>query len=360
MVIAFSTFLNTYKKTYASTPPGDINGDYHVNIIDLRLLINQFNTKGILQDILLDGIINIFDNNIILKNYGQESTADVNYNFLVWSDTQAGSSNPDGNNKLAKISNEAKVLNPEFTIFNGDLCSSGFSTSCVDAWKTGLNGNNNNGMSNKTFTVRGNHDTSNTAGWQNYFNFEDLASTIGARNFSYLAEDLSYSFDFGKNRFILLDVTGCGNLINLNQINWANSKLSEAEELGQSNAFLFFHGPLYYVDSHTDCSLSSNAVTMMDMLDTHDIRIIIFNGHEHIKTYTHFGPDNNRISNLSHNIEQIVAGGAGSGELYDCRTGRSEYCGSYQGYVNVEVLTNQIKIYFYQEGLSNPVKSFVF
>lgn len=58
----------------ANTAPitivGDLNGDGHVNIFDLSLLLAKWNKADAAADLNHDGIVNIFDLSLLLGNYG--------------------------------------------------------------------------------------------------------------------------------------------------------------------------------------------------------------------------------------------------------------------------------------------------
>src|SRR3990167_5791138 len=105
------------------------------------------------------------------------------FKFIAWGDTKSDI------NVLKNLSIQAKTLNPQFTIYAGDLESSGFTQSGMDTWKNALNGGTNNGIFNITFPVRGNHDSTDPSGWQNYFNLSSTAQSVYASNYSYLDDD---------------------------------------------------------------------------------------------------------------------------------------------------------------------------
>ena len=60
--------------TTANNPPpvlGDCNGDGHVTIIDLSILLSHFNQAYAAADFNTDGTVNIYDLSILLSNYGR-------------------------------------------------------------------------------------------------------------------------------------------------------------------------------------------------------------------------------------------------------------------------------------------------
>ena len=57
----------------ASSPTGDLNGDGTVNILDLSILLSNYNTTASSADINNDGVVNILDLSILLSNYGSSA-----------------------------------------------------------------------------------------------------------------------------------------------------------------------------------------------------------------------------------------------------------------------------------------------
>src|SRR4030042_48658 len=149
-----------------SSLPGDGNGDGRVDGLDYIIWLNHFNqtTSGgpTAGDFNRSGKVDGLDYVMWLNNFGSTaSTTPIptqpasSFNFISWSDVQGTGLTTN----FPANSNNAKALGPEFTIFNGDVCSSGFTVSCTDAWQTALNGGSTpgNGMSAITFPVKGNH-----------------------------------------------------------------------------------------------------------------------------------------------------------------------------------------------------------
>ena len=231
------------------------------------------------------------------------------FTFLSWGDTK---SNTD---TLAELSRQAKLLKPLFTLYTGDLEPSGFSSSQMNTWKNAMNGNASNGMFDITLPIRGNHDAENTAGWQSYFDMSKTASRVGATNYSALAEDLTYSFDYGNSVFVGIDVLGAANLINANQIAYLDKVLTAAEGRGLTHAFLFFHGPEYGVSGTANCSTRTcstpdSVANLIKVLNKHPIVSAIFHGHEHVQAFVHL--DRSRIPEITHAYEEFITGSAGA------------------------------------------------
>jgi hypothetical protein len=257
---------------------------------------------------------------------------------------------------FAQLSNQAKVLQPKFTIYNGD----------ADFWPTdwlaALNGNNNNGMSNITFAVRGNgDDNTEHANWPTFYNFRTVANTIGATNYvdALIPQaNETYSFDYGNSRFLGIDVPDCANIITQSEINWAAGRITDAESRGLTHVFMFMHGPIWYADDHTDCTMPAGLV---NLISAHSIVTATFHGHEHIKSVAFFGPTDNRLT-MAHNYVQVISGGAG-GDSYPCNASRlrtGDYCGEYEGFANVTVEGSTVTIAFYEVGITAPVKTITF
>ena len=217
-------------------------------------------------------------------------------------------------------------------------------------------------MSNITFAVRGNgNDDSASSGWQTTFNFSAVANTIGATNYVDAvipqAEE-TYSFDYGNSRFIGIDVPDCANIITQTEVNWAAGRITDAESRGLTHVFMFMHGPIWYVDSHTDCTVPASLVSL---ISAHPIVTATFHGHEHVKSVAFFGPPDTRLS-MAHKYVQVVSGGAG-GDTYSCNASRlrtGDYCGAYEGFAYVTVNGSTVTSAFYQAGSTTPVKTISF
>ncbi len=248
----------------------------------------------------------------ILSNIASAGASDP-FRFIAWADTKSGTS------ILTSESKIANGLNPAFTIYPGDLCDS-FSTSCITStWKTALNGGGTNNMFSKTFVTRGNHDTGDLSGWQSIFDFATTAATIGATNYSAQTADATYSFDYGNSHFVGIDLPdGDVSTMSSAEITWLDNDLTAAEGRGLTQAFLFWHGPIYYVDGHP----STPPAALITALNKHPIVSASFHGHEHLITYTHI--NSSRISTITHPFEEFISGAAGA-DLYTPTAGRYDY-----------------------------------
>lgn len=265
------------------------------------------------------------------------------FRFVSWADTKSAKST------LATLSNQIRALSlqPIFTIYPGDLESSGFTSSGMAAWKDAINGySNNNGMFDITFAVRGNHDDSNTSGWQNYFNFSGVASRVGTSNYKELDKNLTYSFDYGNAHFIGVDVPGNASKITTRQTAWIDQDLTQAEGRGLTHAFIFFHGPIYYISNHSG-SVPQHLITV---INKHTIVSATFHGHEHAYAWTHI--DSGRISTVTHEFEQLVTGSAGAGPT-SCSSGRCDYDLRANGYSTIDVDGQNFTVKFFKKGQSS-------
>ena len=268
------------------------------------------------------------------------------FTFVAWADTKSDT------NVLKNLSNQIKTLNPALTIYPGDLESDGFTTAGMDAWKNAANGGANNGIFDKTFPVRGNHDdhlSGSSGNWQNYFNLSTQATRISAANYSALSDDLTYSFDYGNSRFIGIDVPGSVTLMSAAQIAWLDQRLTDAESRGLTHAFLFWHGPIYSIANHC-CPVPSAA--LVNTLNKHPIVSAGFYGHEHSLAYIHI--NSSRIPGITHEFEEIVSGDAGAGPTTPS-SGKYDYflnlSGSNTGgFVLVSVNEGAFTVDFYKGG----------
>lgn len=210
--------------------------------------------------------------------------------------------------------------------------------------------------------MRGNHDGQDAAGWQAYYDLGSTAQGLGATNYSALAEDLTYSFDFGNLHFIGVDVLGSASQLTSEQVNWIDNDLSAAEGRGLTHAFVYFHGPIYCIDGHCSCttricSISNIVLDLINVFNQHPIVSATFHGHEHTNAHVHL--DNTRIPEITQPFEQFVTGAAGVGPN-DCITGRTDYCMPSLGFVTVDVWGNNFTVDFYQLGTTFSVNSMTF
>jgi hypothetical protein len=218
----------------------------------------------------------------------------------------------------------------------------------------------NNGIFDKTFAIRGNHDSSGGSVWQSGFNFKGVASSIGATNYVEQTLDMTYSFDYGNSHFVGVDnpcnsLSGCAGYITTSQINWLDQDLTNAENRGVKHTFLFWHGPAYPVDGHCCGGVSPEMITV---LNKHPIISAGFFGHEHVVEYTHL--DSSTTPGLSCSIEQVISGGAGA-DLYGITAGRKidYYLGQMDGYTMVDVSGNDFDVSFYKaDGTRTKTLSF--
>ncbi len=186
---------------------------------------------------------------------------------------------------LPDFSHKMVTLSPVFGAFGGDLCSS-FDVTCINnQWKPAMDGNNNDGMLAKTFVMRGNHDSGTLSTWQGLWDFQAMATRVGATHFTALTSDATYSFDYGNSHFSIVDLPSGGSTgWTSAEISWLDSDLSAAEARGVAHEFLFAHAPMYAVTAEHDSEHPSSALKAV--LNKHRISAG-FHGHEHITAYTH-------------------------------------------------------------------------
>lgn len=259
--------------------------------------------------------------------------ASANFTFASWADTKSGTS------YFATLSKQLKsIINPAFTLFEGDLEDSGYTQAGTDAWVKALNGDTSGATSNSlfdiTFEVRGNHDDHVTGSanlWAGFYNMRAVAGrlctakggtwnssagictggTIGPVNFAELNTNLTYSFDYENAHFVGLDVPGDKDVASSAIIAWLDADLAAAEARGQTMSFVFFHGPVWPISYHC-CSQSNPALDLV--LYKHKSVAATLHGHEHIYAYSHIS--NARVANKSnlpnHEFEQFHTGNAGA------------------------------------------------
>jgi hypothetical protein len=265
------------------------------------------------------------------------------FRFISWADTRSGIST------LQSESKQAITLDPDFTIYVGDVCKNRFTMSCFTTWKKALTGGSTNNMFDITFAVRGNHDSGSSI-WKSAFDIARVASNVGATNFSTLDTDLTYSFDYENSHFVGVDVLGDATKMTPAQIRWVDNDLTAAEKRNLTHAFLFWHGPIYPLAAH--CCSTNPAI--ISMLNKHPIVSATFHGHEHVVAYTHI--DSSRIANCTHEFEEFVSGTAGA-SLHTARSNRYDYwLGKTQGFIMVDVSGTDFTVFVYSSGKTDPVK----
>jgi len=271
--------------------------------------------------------------------------------FVAWGDTKVYY----GEKTLIALSNQAKKLNPKFTIYPGDLCSE-FTEPLMNVWKNALDGNCSNGILNITFPTRGNHEGTNTPLWQSLFDLAETADNVGATNYRFMQEDTTHSFDYENSHFVGLDYP-----TSTDKLAWLDEDLTSAEARGLTHAFLFFHVPIYCVgvDSHCRCPNSSGCcnTNVVSIINKHPIVSATFHAHEHMFAYVHM--DDTRCPAVTHPWEEFVVATAGAG-LYDCNPKRTDYCIETYGFATIDVDGPSFTVNFYKKGSTTPHKTFVF
>jgi hypothetical protein len=289
-----------------------------------------------------------------------QAVAAGDFRFISWSDAQ------DEDTNLADSAAQAASLNPDFTIFNGDLENEG-----VDPVRMDVMTNAFGALNPKTFLVRGNHDdhVSGSEGiWENYFTTASRPLPAGAANYVGLSASttyLTYSFDYANARFIGIDVPGDADLLTSAQLTFLDSRLTDAEIRGLTHAFIFFHGPEYCVEStHCGCSQANDGSCtpsgLVSVINQHPIVSATFHGHEHIMGWTHMS--SSRVAGLTHEYEEFLTSPSGgwtySSYIYPARM---DYyyanMGSSQGFASIDVSGTSFTVNYYKTGATSPVWS---
>ena len=325
--------------------------------------------KTIIFTILILGIVFLTGMTQIPPAAGFKPAATISsFMFVSWGDAQ------DGGKNTQKTSNQiVSLINPAFTIFNGDLDADGFTIQASNTMVDALNGNKHNGLYNKTFLVRGNHDILTSypiATWDAYFNPAAKAAAIeGIQNFNELKNDLSYSFDYGNSRFLALDLAEGAENLTLIQANWLDQRLTNAETSGLVHAFIYFHHPIYCLESvHCSCQavkdsecINSNTNDLIAIINKHAIVSATFHGDEHLLAWTHINAA--RISGVTHEFEQFTTSPAGAGvynkDLFPLRVDYIDK-GKQQGFASIDVNGQDFTVNFYRNGTTAPVWSKTF
>ena len=181
-----------------------------------------------------------------IASLGPTPMPSSSFRFVAWSDSTGDNVSTTDSAILSGLAGKVNGLSPApvFTIFSGDLCSN-FSVACVGTdWKNALGAS----LFNKTFALRGNHDSgASVANWQSIFNPGNVVTSIGAS--AYSSSSLDFSFDYGNSHFVFVDLPG-GEIKNMSssQITWLNTDLTNTETRLDTNLkheFLFWDGPIW-------------------------------------------------------------------------------------------------------------------
>lgn len=286
--------------------------------------------------------------------------------FVSMSDAQGEVTN------FTRTAGQVKNLAPNFIIFNGDLENDGVSTAEMDAM---LNPLRTNDLYNRFFPVRGNHDdhlTGSASLWEAYLEGNSRVFPAGITDYVSLNasnDTLNYSFVYGNSIFIGLDITDdMIDTLTSAQINFLDARLTYAENIGLTHAFVYSHAPLYCAEStHCNCSAKTDASctpsSVIPVINKHPIISAFINGHEHLLAWSHM--DNTRLAGLTGFFEEFFTSPSG-GWTYNnyLYPNRVDYyysnMGNSQGFGAISVLDNTFTLSFYKVGTTNPVWSQTF
>ena len=285
------------------------------------------------------------------------------FRFISWGDSQ------DENENLSTAAKQASSLDPAFTIFNGDLESDGVVSDRMNIMTAAFGS-----LYPQTFLIRGNHDdhVSGSAGlWESYFTALNRPLPSGASNYVAMNASstyLTYSFDFSNSRFIGVDVPGDADLLTSAELAFLDNRLTDAENLGLTHAFIYFHGPEYCVESgHCSCSSANDGsctpAAFVAIINKHPIVSATFHGHEHILGWVHM--DSSRVAGLTHNYEEFLTSPSGGWTYNDnIYPARLDYyypdMGTSQGFAAIDVNGASFTVNIYKVGTTAPVWSRTF
>lgn len=211
-----------------------------------------------------------------------------NFVFAQFSDNHGEGNGSNGS--LPQISAAINALGVNFVIFAGDVTQDTAVSSTT--FRAAMNGGSTpgNGLFNKTFAIRGNHDQTGT--WIGYFDFATAASNIGATNFAThdsatvcgLDNCQAYSFDYSGWHFAFFDQSGLGiSSLPDDQVTWMGTDLTAAEARGIQHEVLVYHGPTYWTEASHSSTASNH---LLNVLNAHAAYLAaIFHGHEHMQSY---------------------------------------------------------------------------
>jgi hypothetical protein len=262
--------------------------------------------------------------------------------------------------------NQLSSLHPELVIFNGDLEHDGVVSTEMDPMIADLR---NAGLFDQFFPVRGNHDdhvAGSAALWENYYEAAPNLRIFPTGVNEYVSLDsssdtLKYSFIYENSMFIGLDTPDDVDDLTSAQLAFLDSRLTYAESIGLVHAFIYFHMPMYCVESkHCSCSTRTDSrctpSALVTVINNHPIISAFFHGHEHILGWTHM--DDTRLAGLTGSFEEFLTSPSGSftynSTLYPARMDYT-YMGTETVFGTITVTGNSFTVNFYKTGTAAPV-----
>ena len=267
--------------------------------------------------------------------------------------------------------NQLSTLDPDFVIFNGDLEHDGVVSTEMDPLIADLK---NAGLYDQFFPVRGNHDD-HVAGsadlWENYLEAAPNLRIFptGVNEYASLdssSDTLNYSFIYENSMFIGLDTPDNVDDLTSAQLAFLDSRLTYAEIMGLVHAFIYFHSPVYCVESkHCSCSIRTDSSctpsALVTVINYHPIISAFFHGHEHILGWTHM--DDTRLAGLTGSFEEFLTSPSGTStynsNLYPARMDYT-YMGTETVFATITVTGNSFTVNFYKTGTTDPVWTRIF
>jgi hypothetical protein len=293
------------------------------------------------------------------------------FTFASLSDSQDGAAD------LLRVTKQIATLNPDLIIFNGDLSNGdGVTTSELTSKTASFK---TPGLFDRTFFVRGNHDdhvSGSASSWESFFSTSPNIKVLpnGVTNYTAInssSDYLTYSFDYGNSRFIGIDVPGAASAITSAELTFLDQRLADAENLGLVHAFIYWHGPMYCVESiHCSCSAKADGSctpsALVTVVNKHPIISAFFHGHEHILGWVHL--DKSRVPSLTGSFEEFITSPSGGylsyyGDLYPNRMDYVYANGTASTdtvFGAVTVSGNSFTVSLYHTGNTTPVWSKTF
>ncbi len=209
------------------------------------------------------------------------------FTFVAWGDSRSN------NTARRHVKNQVKRVNPDFTLFTGDLVYDGMVQYYWDIWFNTMADLLN---ISPFLSAIGNHENNSWIYYQLFY-FPTHNSDKFEEGKSY--PESYYSFDYGSAHFVVLnseDVYGAGNA----QYNWMVNDLQQAEN--NPNIYwkiVTFHRPPYSSGHHgSDYWVRQYWVPVFEQYHVD----LVFTGHDH--DYERTVPINN--------VVYVVTGGAGA------------------------------------------------
>ena len=279
-----------------------------------------------------------------------------NFAFISLGDSQTEVAN--FTKKIVQVAS----LHPDLLIFNGSLEINGVPNTEMKPLLAAIE---DAGLLTRSFLARLNYDNvdGNKMLLENFIGATPGINLhpAGVTEYETLdsgSDSPNYSFILGNSMFIGLELPGVADQLTSDQLTFLDSRLTYAENRGLVHAFIFFHGPLYCIESTAcDCTTRPDASCtpsdLVSILDKHPIVSATFHGHDHILAWTHL--EDAGMAELTESSGELNTSPSGSLTFNQYLSpARMDYIymdvGSSQGFSTISIKANSFTVHFHKVG----------